>query len=213
MFNPTSQTRSVSISFRRHILTSHFRSGTNDFHGALWEFFRNDKLDARNFFDQQKPLTGKISMACIRRARPASVSQRKRQYVVLCLLGGLPIAPEWKLFCQRPTQAMRQGDFSAVLGPQVGVDSLGRPILQNQIFDPATSRANPRKPWEHRQGSVFSQVIPTSSSVRLFSWSLNKYYPLAKFGSRAQCAANYQFVQSTATNNDQTGNSSRSPFW
>jgi hypothetical protein len=27
------------------------KSGTNDFHGALFEFFRNDKLDARNFFN------------------------------------------------------------------------------------------------------------------------------------------------------------------
>ncbi len=26
------------------------RSGTKDFHGALWEYFRNDALDARNFF-------------------------------------------------------------------------------------------------------------------------------------------------------------------
>src|SRR5262245_49454005 len=27
------------------------KSGTNDFHGSLFEFFRNDKLDARNFFN------------------------------------------------------------------------------------------------------------------------------------------------------------------
>src|SRR5579862_240684 len=27
------------------------KSGTNDIHGDLWEFFRNDKLNARNFFD------------------------------------------------------------------------------------------------------------------------------------------------------------------
>ena len=26
------------------------KSGTNELHGALWEFFRNDKLDAKNFF-------------------------------------------------------------------------------------------------------------------------------------------------------------------
>ncbi len=26
------------------------KTGTNDIHGAVWEFFRNDKLDARNFF-------------------------------------------------------------------------------------------------------------------------------------------------------------------
>ncbi len=31
------------------------RSGTNQFHGALWEFLRNTKLDARNFFDPVRP--------------------------------------------------------------------------------------------------------------------------------------------------------------
>ena len=31
------------------------KSGTNDYHGDLFYFLRNDNLDARNFFDQQKP--------------------------------------------------------------------------------------------------------------------------------------------------------------
>jgi len=31
------------------------RSGSNDYHGELFEFLRNDALDARNFFDARKP--------------------------------------------------------------------------------------------------------------------------------------------------------------
>ncbi len=31
------------------------RSGTNELHGALFEFLRNPALDARNFFDRQTP--------------------------------------------------------------------------------------------------------------------------------------------------------------
>lgn len=38
------------------IVTIVSRSGTNDFHGSLFEFHRNDNLDARNFFDpEEKP--------------------------------------------------------------------------------------------------------------------------------------------------------------
>src|SRR5581483_11056162 len=31
------------------------RAGTNQFHGTVFEFLRNNKMDARNFFDARKP--------------------------------------------------------------------------------------------------------------------------------------------------------------
>jgi hypothetical protein len=32
------------------MINANMRSGTNEFHGALWEFLRNDKLNAVGFF-------------------------------------------------------------------------------------------------------------------------------------------------------------------
>jgi len=41
-----------------------------------------------------------------------------------------------------PTQAFRNGDFSALLGPSVGTDSLGTPVLTGAIYDPSSTRSN-----------------------------------------------------------------------
>jgi hypothetical protein len=37
------------------VVTAIYKSGTNDFHGTTFEFVRNSALDARNFFDVEKP--------------------------------------------------------------------------------------------------------------------------------------------------------------
>src|SRR5215469_9458236 len=43
------------------VLNATIKSGTNNFHGTVWEFFRNDKLDAADFFERkQNPSTGRL---------------------------------------------------------------------------------------------------------------------------------------------------------
>jgi len=48
------QTSDFSAEFGRSgaaVLNATIKSGTNEFHGSGWEFFRNDKLDAADFFE------------------------------------------------------------------------------------------------------------------------------------------------------------------
>jgi len=120
------------------------KAGGNQFHGSLYEFVRNDSLDARNAFATQRdPITGRIKPVL-----------RFNQY------GGTFGGPVWipRLYHGRnrtffyggyeqwrhrtstlrrgtvATPLERTGDFSQTL------DGLGARI---PIFDPATTAANP----------------------------------------------------------------------
>ncbi len=188
---------SISSGANINIVT---RSGTNQFHGALWEFFRNDVLDARNFFDQSKP------------------PYRQNQYGVT--FGG-PIVKNhtwfqgyWEgfrsvqslsYFADVPTQAMRNGDFSGVLGPQVGTDSLGRPILTNEIFNPSTSRPDPTNPANVIRDPFPGNVIPTSLLNPTSLLVLQKYYPLPNLNVGPNVLPNYIYTGSNNTSTDQEG--------
>ena len=120
------------------------RGGTRKLHGSLYEFLRNDALDARNaFLTTADPITG--------RTKPVV---RYNQYGGT--VGGPVIIPkvydgrdktffffgyeQWKYRTANvnrstvPTQAERDGDFSNTR------DGTGKMI---PIYDPATTRANP----------------------------------------------------------------------
>jgi hypothetical protein len=176
------------------------KSGTNDFHGTVWEFFRNDKLDARNFFDQSKP------------------PYRQNQYGVT--FGGPVIKNKtwfqayWEgfrsaktnsEFASVPTAAMRNGDFSGILGPQISTDSLGRPVYTNQIFDPSTSRPDPANPLNIIRDPFPGNRIPTALLNSTSMQVLQKYYPLPNLGVAEGVLPNYQFTAPTNTLSDQTG--------
>lgn len=126
------------------------RSGTNQFHGSGYEYYTNEFLNAGRAFTNN----GNGSL----------VRPRNRNNNYGFTVGGPIIIPKVyngkdKTFfffnfeqfrtsqiasgtlTTVPTAAYRQGDFSSALTNKVlGTDPLGRPILENQIYDPATER-------------------------------------------------------------------------
>src|SRR5262249_1728604 len=55
------QTTNFSAEYGRSgaaVLNATLKSGTNQFHGAVWEFFRNDKLDAADYFERTIDASG-----------------------------------------------------------------------------------------------------------------------------------------------------------
>lgn len=118
------------------IITATTKSGTNDFHGNLFEFHRGDGFGvARNYFATGVPHQvynqfGGIVGGPIVHNKVFFFADyqgtRNRQQSIFNLTV--------------PTAQQQQGDFSDILGPAVGRDALGRTVYQNQIFDPNTTR-------------------------------------------------------------------------
>jgi hypothetical protein len=140
------QTSNYSAEFGRSgggVVNATTKSGTNQFHGSAWEFLRNEALDAAQYgFGTAQP----------------KAPHKQNQFGVT--VGG-PIVKD-KLFffgdyegtrihsaqtdiTTVPTQKETTGDFSDLLNPvvQTGLDGLGRPIYQGEIYNPATTRTAP----------------------------------------------------------------------
>lgn len=125
------------------------KSGTNEFHGSLYDYIRNDALNARTFF-LQKAATDKQHNGGITLGGPVvipGVYNGKNKTFFFANLDIYRFRTNAGAFAEStgsvPTALMRQGNFSELLGPQIGTDALGRPVLQGQIYDPRTTRTLP----------------------------------------------------------------------
>ena len=135
------------------VLNATLKSGSNRFHGNLWKFLRNDKLDAADFFENAANLTngefrrnqfggtigGPVIIPRVYHGRDKTFFFGDYQ--------GTRIDQALPYLVTVPTAAQRASgytNFSDLVAGQPGCtrgpDLLGRTVPCGTIFDPATTR-------------------------------------------------------------------------
>src|ERR1700683_4515530 len=156
------ETNSYSAEFGRGngaIMNAVIKSGTNQIHGDLWEFLRNDKFDAVNAFDLfgQKPY--KQNQFGFTLGGPVV----KNKLFFFGDYEGLRIRQALPQLSTVPSPAEVSGDFSAFLqlsNPIAGVvDCSGNPTYQGEIFNPVLAQSN-----SAYNGGLCSVPIGTTAS-------------------------------------------------
>ncbi len=174
------------------------KSGTNDLHGSLFEFFRHEALNARNLF---APRTA---------ANPNKPVFRRNQFGGV--IGG-PIVKDRTFFFADyqgtrqsiarvrtstvPTLTQRNGDFSASLGARLYLTSTGAVTTTATGNTPITITDTNGNAVQARNGQIFRP-----SDKRVYAGNV---IPLAEFDATAkQLLTRYPLPTTTATANNFT---------
>lgn len=169
------------------------KSGTSQYHGDVYEFVGNEKLNANFFFNNRngrpKPpfkqnqfggsFGGPLSV-------PGLSHQRNRTFIFGLYEVQRQILPS-QFTTTVPTGAFKQGDFSALLGAPIGVDALGRPVLAGQLYNPFTTRQITAGQIDPVTGLVATQTgkirdpfpgnLIRGASIDTVAGNLTKFYP------------------------------------
>ncbi len=131
------------------------KSGTDKFHGDLFEFFRNYALDANYYFNKDNGTSTPSARPSTRMNQygataggplyiPGIYKQRERTFI-FGAFEGLRLDSSSTLRATTPTSSMESGNLSNLLGAQLtgaaGTDALCRPVYAGQIYNPFTTRS------------------------------------------------------------------------
>ena len=153
------------------------KSGSNAFHGSLFEFFRNQHMDARSFFAGAKP--------------PYHQNQfggsnggpiKKNRVFYFGDYEGFRVHQGQTFVDSVPTLAERQGNFSGL----------------NPIFNPFTTTTNPANPSTSTRTAYAGNQIP-ASQINPIAQSIINLYPVPQ---RSGLANNYTYQPLKTQNND-----------
>jgi hypothetical protein len=165
------------------------KSGTNQFHGSAFEFFRNDKLNANswsnNFQGGQRSAVRWNSFG----GTVGGPIKKDKMFFFADYQGNRLDTPTSVKYTSVYTAAQRGGDFSALLDPTLNGGAT------TQLYDPhSLNGSGQRSPYPNN-------IIPTTQISSVASNIVNsQYYPAP---NRTGLVNNYAYGQSSAINGDQ----------
>lgn len=165
------------------------RNGTNDLHGSLYEFVRNDILSANDFFLNRAgqprdalrynryggTIGGPVVLPRLGVGGPKTLNGRNRYFFFFAYEGLKDAFPEPGQFTV-PTLAERVGDFSALL--PLGI----------RIYDPLTARLSTGSRVER---TAFTNNIIPRERISAVALAYLQFYPLPNQPGDAQGRNNF----------------------
>ncbi len=140
------QTADFSAEFGRSagaVLNASIKSGTNSIHGAVWEFFRNDKLDAADWFEDNSGIPkGELRQNQFGASVGGPIIKNKLFYFG-DYEGLRRVQGNTQSGLSVPTVAERASNYTNLADIITGApraDALGRQIPLGAVLDPATTR-------------------------------------------------------------------------
>ncbi|WP_263408567.1 TonB-dependent receptor [Terriglobus tenax] len=169
------------------ILNTAFKSGTNRFHGTLFEFARNSGLDANDYFSNRnkRPLLN-FQRNQFGGVLNGPILHDKLFFLVSAEL--LRASQATQTTATVPTLLQRQGDFSQTF------TSAGVPV---QIYDPFSTRSNGA--GGYIRTPFMGNIIPKTRQSRVGQTLMN-YYPLPNIAGDPRTGQNNFFATSTQDN-------------
>jgi hypothetical protein len=210
------------------------KSGGNQFHGDVWEFLRNDSLDAANFFDnyfrEAKPPYRQNQFG-FTAGGPVTLPHydgRQKKTYFFGYYEGFRSQQGFTLLNNVPTSQELGGNFSDLLtGKQATTpgpsgqpvplfDALGRPIMSGQIYNPYSTRqvtagqVDPVTGLTAQSSGLVrdpfvGNIVPGNMLNAQMLAYLHAFYPGANFGPGGNSFPNWTGSSNQVITSDQFG--------
>ncbi|HEV2499591.1 MAG TPA: TonB-dependent receptor [Terriglobia bacterium] len=204
------------------------KTGSGQLHGDAWEFLRNDKLDAANFFDnvvvpstkppfRQNQFGFTLGGPVLLPTPKGLYDGRRAKTYFFGYYEGFRSSQGFTSFNSVPTQQELKGDFSDLLtSTAVGTDPLGRTIFKGEIFNPYSTRQITAGQVDPVTGLVAQStgqvrdpfagnMIPQSMLNQQALTYLHAFYPVPNFGPGGNNFPNLAVSTSQVISDDQFG--------